>query len=283
MSAVAISFLAFLAGRETASAQIEITPTRVMLDLRQRSQEVIVTNSSNEVIEVETALGFKVIRSDSLGRMSVDSVCGPEELSRSARTWLRVFPRRFTVEPRGSRTVRVLASIPETAEAGEFWARLIVTGTPVGPRGDSTIGNGIVARIAMSLQLDLPVIVRKGRVATGVSFDDLAIRTAPSGQMAVVRLTRGGNSAYRGTLYTKIRDGGGDVVARNESQFTVETVLDKGIEIPSLPDGNYSLEVEARTVKKGGANDAVIAAEPVARTFPFFIANGNPSTTPGIR
>lgn len=255
--------------QSAASAQIEVAPTRVMLSMRERSQEVNVTNPSDNAVEVNTELGYKLIRSDSLGFLSLDSASNAVEQGKSGRDWLKIFPRRFTLAPRTSRLVRVLVTIPDGVDEGEYWGRLLVTGTPVGAtvpvEGDSA--QGIETKLTMRMQLDLPIIIRKGEISTGIEFAGAHARSINDTAMVFLDLNRTGNSAYRGTVSATLRNASGAEVARVDQQFTAEFKLRMCLRFPHLADGDYTLDVEAKSVKKGGANDAVIPAPTVRRSY----------------
>lgn len=252
-----------------ATAQIEVAPTRVILTMREHSQEVNVTNTSDNQVEVNAELGFKLIRTDSLGEQTLDAPRTPEEQMRSGRDWVKIFPRRFTLAPRSSRLIRVLVTIPDSAGAGEYWARLIVAGTPVNSMlpVDLDSAAGIETDIRMRMELDLPIIIRKGSLETGIRFNAVQAQNDSPNALLLLDLQRTGNSAYRGTLHAVLRDAGGDTVTSTSDQYTAEFNLRKAIRLPRLADGSYTLEIESQSVKRGGANDAVIPAPDVARRY----------------
>lgn len=257
-----------------AIAQVEVAPTRVIVTMRERSQEINVTNTSEGPVEVNTDLGFKLIRTDSLGLQTLDTARTPAEMSRSGRGWIKIFPRRFTLPPRGSRIVRVMVTIPDTAGTGEYWARLIVTGTPVSSTVpvDFDPAQGIETSITMRMELDLPVIIRKGNVETGIDFQGLRAHSLPDATLLVLDMQRTGNSAYRGTLNAVLRDNSGNEIAQASEQYTAEFSLHKSIRFPRLADGTYTVAIESQSTKRGGANDAVIPAPNVARSYTLHVA-----------
>jgi hypothetical protein len=225
-------------------------------------------------VEVTTELGFKVIHSDSLGSVTLDSGRTSEQNAHSGKEWLKVFPRRFTLAPRTSRIVRVMVTVPDVAPEGEFWARLIVSGTPVNSsmKVDVDSVQGIETSLAMRMELDLPVIIRKGNVETGIAFDGMQGRISGENTLLLVDMRRTGNSAYRGTLKATVRDAQGSAVAQASEQFTAEFTLRKGIILPRLSDGTYTVELESESVKKGGANEAVIPAPTVKQGYKLTVS-----------
>jgi P pilus assembly chaperone PapD len=265
----------------TATAQIEVAPTRVMLTMRERSREVNVSNTTNNPMEVDVRLGFKLITTDSIGAQGLDSVGTPEGRLKSCEEWLKIFPRRFTLPPHASRVVRVLVTIPDGVSDGEYWARLIVGGVPIAGAlpvdGDSV--EGIQTNLMMRLELDLPVIVRKGETSTGVTFGQLLLQKGKDETLGLLDLARTGNSAYRGTLTATLRSADGKDVATVQDQYTVEFSFRKALHFPSLPDGDYLLSIESQSVKKGSAIDAVIPAEPVRKDYAFTVDGSNITIT----
>lgn len=259
-----------------ASAQIEVAPTRVILTMRERSQEINVSNPSDNQVEVNADLGFKLIRTDSLGSQTLDSARTAEEASRSGRNWVKIFPRRFTLAPRSSRLVRVMVTIPDSAATGEYWARLIVAGTPLNSTlpVDLDSAQGIETNISMRMELDLPIIIRKGNVETGIALEGLQGRQTPENTVLLVDTRRTGNSAYRGTVNAVVRDGSGSEIASVSEQYTTEFALRKALRLPRLSNGTYTVRVESQSVKLGGANEAVIPAPTVAATYTLAV-NGS--------
>lgn len=263
-------FLVALAA--VASAQIEVAPTRVLLSMRDRSKEVNVINNSTNPVEVTADLGFKLIRSDSLGRMSLDSSASPEEASRSCERFLKIFPRKFILAPGASRMVRVLIVPGDSTDEGEYWGRIIFGSTPIirVPAEDTT--DAIRTNLTMRIELDLPVIFRKGNVQTGIEFEGLTARNEGEATVALLDTKRTGNSAYRGTLVAVLKGADGSEVARTEEQFTTEFKLRKRLQFPKLSEGSYTLELESKSVKKGAANEAVIPSDPVSKTYALTVS-----------
>jgi P pilus assembly chaperone PapD len=267
-----LAVASFLSILSVASAQIEVAPTRVMLSMRERSREVNVINNSSNPVEVTADLGFKLIRSDSLGRLSLDTTATPEEASRSCERFLKIFPRKFILAPGSSRMVRVLIVPSDEAEEGEYWGRIIFGSTPIIRTPAEDTSDAIRTNLTMRIELDLPVIFRKGNVQTGIEFEGLSARNEEDATVALLDTKRTGNSAYRGTLVTVLKGPDGSEVSRTEEQYTTEFRLRKRITFPKLGEGNYTLEVESKSVKRGAANEAVIPAQPVTKTYDVMVS-----------
>lgn len=271
---IALAITLLLLGDAVAHAQIEVAPTRVLLSRRQRSAEVTVHNPTNDPVEVNTDLGFKLIKSDSLGKITLQPGGSTDELRRSCRDWVKIFPYRFTIPPNSSRTVRIMALPPDTLAEGEYWGRAVFGCTPmkdaVAALADTT--STIRTNVTMRLEFDIPIIFRVGTPATGIGFDSLMLRRNGERTLGLLDVTRSGNSAYRGTLAARLLDAEGKELAKVEEQYTVEFSLRKTIDLPPLASGLYTLEIESKSVKKGAANDAVIAAPTVRKVYALTVS-----------
>ncbi len=164
--------------------------------------------------------------------------------------------------------VRVLAVAPAGIDDGEYWGRLVFASLPlvVAPPVD-TSAQDVSTSITLILATDIPVVFRKGKVATGIEFNVARADVQHSRARILVDTRRTGNSAYRGTLFGTISTADGAEVARVEEQFTTEFALRKLLEFPLPGDGSYRMRLEVRSVRTGNAADAAIPAPTVIREY----------------
>lgn len=256
---------------QTAAAQVTIAPTRVLLSERIRSHEVVVSNPTDRRVEVIVSTGFKLIRSDSLGVVRLDSVPTAEEAMRSSRDWIRVYPRRFSLTPGASQSVRVLAGPPPSIADGEYWARIEFASRALAPLVLSSPTDseqlGIRSELSLQLEVGIPVIFRKGRATTGIEIDSIGAVTVHNAARVHLDLRRTGNSAFRGTITGIIRGLDGVELARVSDQFTVEFALRKTLLLPVTSGQVYNVEVLIEPKKEGAAADVVLPSKPVSRRY----------------
>jgi P pilus assembly chaperone PapD len=262
----------------SAFAQISVFPTRVMLAARERSREVTVQNPTDKSLEITAGFGYKLIRSDSVGTLRLDSMMqNDEERAKSCRNWLKCFPRKFTLAPGASQKIRIMASAPDTIADGEYWGRLVLTpvqvGAPVVAGSDTSAG--IASELTMIFALDIPVVYRKGKPSTGIAIDAITTQSDSVGMVLLVDSRRIGNSAYRGTMSAIVKDASGGEVARIGSQFTNEFILRQAFRLPSLGAGEYRLELLSESVRTGSAAEAVIPASAVVKEYDLHISAAN--------
>jgi hypothetical protein len=281
-SIIILFLLLVVAG--TASAQITVAPTRVVLSGREKSQEITIRNPTAEPLEIEASFGFKLLRSDSLGNLFLDSTAhGPEESARSCRDWLKMFPKKFVLAPGSTRVVRVVATPPVDIEDGEYWGRVRVSGNPMEtPKPlslrDSTV---IGTNVTVILALEIPVMLRKGSIETGVAIDGATGVRDSAGPVVFLDLKRTGNSAYRGTAFSTLRRAdGSEIPGVANTPFTIEFALRAPIRLPQLPDGAYRLETEIKSVRQGTAADVTLPAPTVNGRYDVVVAGKDVRVTP---
>jgi len=259
-------------------AQVEIDPPRPVLSSRLRSLEMTVKNPTSKPLEVTVEFLYTVIRSDSTGaEMLADSNLTSTETTRNCSSWLKVFPRKFTIQPQSTRSVRLLAAIPGTAEDGEYWSRIVFNTNqrdikPI-ELNDSA---DVQLNVGMQLAVGLPVLVRVGKIETGVDVATVIPTAVDSGKMGLLcDLSRSGNSPYRGTVLAQLKGAAADsAIAKGWKEVTVEWNHRALVRIPTVEDGSYRLELTAIPIRGGSMKSIVVPARQVHQVYDVSVTNG---------
>ncbi|MGI9042310.1 MAG: hypothetical protein ACR2HK_14620, partial [Gemmatimonadales bacterium] len=209
--------------------------------------------------EIGSLFGYPV--TDSLGRISLRIVEQPDSTVPAATGWIKIFPRRMTIEPQGQQTVRLLVSPPPGITDGEYWARLVIIARggqlPITSAEDSS---GVRVGLTVEVRTIIPLLYRKGKVATGAELS--ALRAAREGDSIVVRgrLARRGNAALLGTVRGELVDSKGRVRSGFVSPISAYYPLEPRFALPidSVPAGNYRLRVEVSSGRKDLAPESVL-------------------------
>jgi P pilus assembly chaperone PapD len=215
-SAPAAALLATLAAAPhpapLAAQGVLVAPTSVFIDARSRTASLLLVNPNDQAAEVEIAPLFGYPVTDSAGQLRLFTAEHPDSAEPSATEWIKVFPRRMSIAPRGQQTVRLLVSPPAGARDGEYWSRLVIVarGATLTLTGDSASG-GVQIGLPLELRTIIPLFFRKGKLETAVAVSDLrAVREGDS--LAVrARIERRGNAAALGTARGELLDGAGKV------------------------------------------------------------------------
>ncbi len=266
------------------TAQVSADPIRVVLGPQQPSTEMRLTNTDPAPVEVSTSVDFGVYVSDDLGAEHLDSVGNDFLRSRSCSKWVRVFPARFIMKPKESRTIRVIAVPPPDLADGEYTARLRITSVKLEkPTAAAALDSNQVAQtqIRQYITIGHPLMFRKGKLTTSIAMDSVWTHTDSAKTYILVQTTHGGNSAYRGDLMGRLYSPAGEPLDSADLVFMVEDHQKRvRVGFDSLAPGTYRLDLSATIITHGGIGLISIPAEPVYRSFDLIVTGGDAQLIP---
>ncbi len=203
----------------SVQADAIISPVRVMLDDKTKKATVILHNPSEGSRTYR--LEWVENRMDEEGAQT--AYMEGEQLQHApASPYLRFSPRRITVQPKVSQTVRIDFRPPADMTPGEYRSHLkfTVDADESEPVSVSDIGNekGMKIQLAMQLSVSIPVIVRHQPVEPPeVKLASIEIiPPAAPGEMVkmAVLLQRSGATSSYGRLIVEMQRGAGSPVER---------------------------------------------------------------------
>lgn len=215
---------------ETPSgADLSISPKRVVLGSADRAATLYIFNRGTQAATFGLSVGDRVMTPD--GRIR-----NPEELAgaadaasalanlKSATAFVSFAPRRVTLQPGQSQTIRLRALRPADLAEGEYRTHLTITGVPpedTGLTAEQAVApteGSLSVKIVTLFSVSLPVVVRQGKVEAAAAIEGarLESRDTPQGPRAEISLDlvrRGGASLY-GDVEVRAMKGGkpGEVV-----------------------------------------------------------------------
>ncbi len=234
-------------------AGIVISPSALFLNSGHRMISITATNEGDDEREIWTEMKFGYETSTDSGKIFIymDSLAHDEL---SAAAWLQCYPKRFTLRPGESQTIRVMAVPPAGISDGEYWARVILnskTRQVIQPKNAQV--NGTKPALTILYQQSVPFHYRVGRVTTGLKVDSLITALSDTSVDVYLRISRTGNASFWGSRTLELRDKNGTVVykvTRNSGVYKKITTVDH-INRGGITSGDYTLSVlfasEART------------------------------------
>lgn len=247
---IAALVLVSLLGARTASADLMLYPTRVVLENKQRAAQVEMINRGDKPETYRISLVNR--RMTETGEIVEARQAEPGE--QFADEMVRYSPRQVTLQPGVSQTVRLSVRKPAELAAGEYRSHLQFDRLP-DVEGEASLENSartdnrqLSVMLKALVGASIPVIVRHGETAAQVVLDELAIE-APVARdqppLLAFAIRRDGNRSVYGNLLAEFTPNGGKTVA-------VASVAGIAVYVPNalrrarlplkLPDGQAALK-----------------------------------------
>ncbi len=255
--------IALLAPVPALAQGVLVAPTAVFIDSRSRAGSLLLVNPNDDPAEVDMSALFGYPVTDSLGQTQLFTAEQPDSAEPSAAGWIKIFPRRMTLAPKGQQTVRVLVSPPPTAADGEYWTRLVIVA-----RGgklpvtvvDSANTAGLSVGLTMEVRTIIPLFFRKGKAEAGLAVSALRANRAADSLLVRARLERTGNAAALGTARGEMVDSTGKVRATFNMPVAVYHAIEPRFSIAAanLPPGRYRLRFEVAAARQDLPAESVL-------------------------
>ncbi len=164
--------------------------------------------------------------------------------------WMRVFPRSFVLGPRQQQTVRFQVRPQPQAADGTYWTRVKILANPQTPDIDlAPDEDGIATRITFRFEQIIAAFYKKGNTTTGVHVSKVDVRHEDNRLTLLPHLQRTGNSPFIGSMFAKMYDDAGNLVAERQTTTTAyfEEVRRIELDTEGLEPGNYRVELTFET------------------------------------
>jgi hypothetical protein len=255
----------------TLSASIRVGPMAVYLSDKHRSGAVTISSVSPHTIDVRLDLYYGFIRSDERGNVEIFIDETDANNPRSCAAWIEMDPRRLTLLPGESRTVRFIARPPEGLGEGEYWSRLAVT-SEERCESAATANDAVTTRQKMNLRTIIPISYRKGEVFADIKLMNTVIGRQEGTVHFNVDMQPMGNAAYLGNMKLLIHDVKGKEVFSTAVELAVFTMFRRRFDIPSsrMPAGRYKATIVFDTERPDLGAD-VLPVLPKTYTVEFIL------------
>lgn len=186
-------------------ADLSISPKRVTFDETGRSATVYIFNRGSQAATYSLGLVDRVMTPEGQIRTVAEAAGAPEGVAANARlksaaALLTFAPRRVTLKPGESQTVRIRVLRPADLAVGEYRSHLTVTDVPpetAGLTAEEAAAPGageLAVRVVALFSVSIPVIVRQGPadVQAGIDAVRFSIKDSPAASDAAPTAKRTG-------------------------------------------------------------------------------------------
>jgi len=230
-------------------SQISLAPSFVYIDKNSGVGNLYVSNNSQNVYEVTVNFAFGYPGSDANGELVMNYDDSTAYKQYALDKMIRAFPRTFSLKGGEQRTVRIQVIPSERRKEGFYFTRMKVMAKPQMAEVTDTVKVGIGTKINFNFEQITAIFYHKGNVSTGLTVKKLAVLQKDGNLELRPQLVRTGNAPFIGSMFAKLKDGQGKVVAESQSTTTAyfDVIRHIDIKLDKVNPGIYTLELSFET------------------------------------
>jgi hypothetical protein len=242
-------FLCVFSFTGVLKSQISLAPSFVFIDKNSGVGNVFVSNSSDKSYEITVNFAFGYPGSDADGKIVMNYKDSVAYNQYALDKMIRAFPRSFIIKGGEQRTVRIQVIPGMRRNEGFYFTRMKVMAKPQTAEITDSITNGIGTKINFNFEQITAVFYHKGKVSTGVDLKNLDVRQNQGILEIRPQLERTGNAPFLGSMFARLKDTQGKVVAEAQSTTTVyfKEIRRMDMKLDKVTPGTYTLELSFET------------------------------------
>ena len=240
---IKLSFCLLPLFSSVSAGQVAVAPPVVFCSPDQRFGDLYIENRTTAAQEVSVELAFGYPSSDSLGAMNMQYGDTVTEKEWSLKPYLKLFPKKFIMQPGDKQIVRIAANVPASLKDGLYWTRIITTSAQQKGNVD-TLRKGIATMLHYIFKQVTTAGYRKGTLTNGMAITGKTFLRDNAGTSILWYIDKRGNAPYFGTATTKIIDGNGAVVDEIPETFAVYvSMMKRALLTKNISAGTYTVVV----------------------------------------
>lgn len=244
-------------------AQVSIAPTSLFFDTQDRFRSLTVSNSGQQAqeITISTEFGYPTSENGNL-LINRDSVLAEEK---SLASWMKIFPRSFTLQPNQRQVVRFVTQPPQNLAPGGYWSRVKISSNPVSPPIEM-VGEGEVgAQINLVVEQVIAAHFRTSDARTGIEITGVKFQNDGDTGTILVGSRQTGNTPFIGTIQLSVTGPGGKTVYQTQTTTSVYTQITRSfrMNLDDLSPGKYTINGNINSTRRDISSDKLLQIEPV--------------------
>jgi len=186
---------------EASAGDLLLTPARVVLEGRKRTENVILNNRGGKEATYRVTLLHKRMLEDG-NYQDIDEKNPAKPGEQFADDMVRYSPRQVTLKPGESQTVKFMMRAPEGTAPGEYRSHILFNAVPDMSKG-ADLGQSEEDKTKLSVRLvpvygiSIPLIVRAGDLTATASISDASL----AGDKVSITLNRQGTKSLYGDVF----------------------------------------------------------------------------------
>lgn len=218
---------------------INISPKRVVFSGSTNNSVVYIFNRGDEPVTYRVELVDRLMLPNGEIRAKdelINAGTEPDLIKnfKSAEGMVQYTPRRVTLQPGQSQTIRLRLLRPASLADGEYRTTLTVSALPpenIGITADQAFAEDrgeLSIRAIAQFEISIPLIVRQGQLAAGVRIEN----ARASGQKLELELARSGSRSVYGDIEVRENSEGGEIVGLVRGVGVYGEIDRRSLEIP---------------------------------------------------
>jgi hypothetical protein len=234
---------------------LSVVPRRIVFENgNKRSETLYLTNRGKDTATYNLLyVNYKVDNSGTFVRVEEDSIENPSSKN------FRFFPRRVTLAPNQTQTVKLQLRNFSDLEDGEYRSHLLFKGVPRNNARTSVLETDNDAAMGVNLKavygLTIPNIIRKGSYNTTVAIKDVSMPFLEDNKRALsFKVSKTGNMSIYGAISIDYLNGDGSIenigeipgiaiYAKNDHRVVNMLMPD---EFTNLNEGNIQISLTSK-------------------------------------
>jgi len=227
-----------------AKAGISFSQYRISLDDKNRNSSLLVMNDDKVANRCNIGFSHQQVQLDG----DTKPVATSKEIFNSADAVLRYSPKRVTIKPRASQTVRLSLKRKKNQKKGEYISYLKLS-CRIDNKTESTTGNTVAAQI----NYNIPVIARIGKLHATV---EISMPKVNNNKQLSFTMNRTGNRSLHGNV--TVTDSNTGKIIGSYNGLAMYLPIEKQqfqINLTKQPKGSLLIEF-AEIAQSGGDQEA---------------------------
>lgn len=256
-------------------AQINLSPTFLMINDNIGIGELYIHNSSDSPQEVSIRFKFGYPSSDKTGRTIMIYDDHERAKRYSLDNQIRVFPQRFILEPLSTQTVILQVRPVFEKPDGVYFTRVVIRSNKISEDIDHIEPGGINTKINYVLNQNIPVMYRKGEVSTGLKITNLNTQIEANTLIITKKLLPTGNAPFNGIVHAILRNNMNEIVATQQqtvvAYFDMFRKLSMQLPTEGIEEGKYYLELTYETTRRDISPEYLVQAPAQTHLFMLYL------------
>jgi len=263
-TAFLLSFLFIFTARSLA--QVSIAPTALFFDNQSRFSSLTVSNGGQQAqeISISTEFGYPTSKNGNLV-ITKDSAMAEKK---SMATWIKVFPKNFTLQPQQRQVVRFVARPPNDLKPGGYWSRVKIQSNPVSPPIESVGQNQVGAQINLIVNQVIAAQYRTKDAKTGVDVTSIDFAQTDSTQTGQINVSmkQTGNAPFVGSIDLKVTSNKGNTIYQTSTTNSVYTHITRTftMDLSNASPGQYTISGNITSQRRDISAENLLQIKPVS-------------------